>query len=113
MTEKLTFIDYSAFCSCDQPLLRRESLMKLRNAFSYENKSLLRLAYGEKAAMPALFGKQYYRELKMLPEGKGGAYVLKQHEEQIENVLVSDAFELFDVDTKEDLEELKKSAIIF
>ena len=113
MTEKLTFIDYSAFCSCDQPLLRRESLMKLRNAFSYENKSLLRLAYGEKAAMPALFGKQYYRERKMLPEGKGGAYVLKQHEEQIENVLVSDAFELFDVDTKEDLEELKKSAIIF
>lgn len=106
-------MDAAVFCSCDQPLLRRESLMKLRNAFSYENKRLLRLAYGEKSAMPALFGKEYFEELKTLPEGKGGGYILKQYAEQTEYVLVSDVFELFDVDTKEDLEELKKSAVFF
>ena len=103
-------MDATVFCPCDQPLLRRESLIKLRNAYSYENKDLLRLVYGEKAAMPALFGKQYYKELQNLPEGKGGAYVLKQHELQTEGISVSDALELFDVDTKENLEELKKSA---
>ena len=112
-TAYLEDMDAIVFCPCDQPLLQRESLMKLRNAYSYENKDLLRLAYGEKIAMPALFGKQYYKELKRLPEGKGGAYVLKQYESQTECIPVSDEFELCDVDTKEDLEELKKSAIFF
>ena len=58
--------------------------------------------------MPALFGKAYYRELKNLPEGKGGAFILRNHLMDVEEIQVSDEWELFDVDTKEDLEELKK-----
>jgi len=107
-TEYMENMDGILFCPCDQPMLRRESLLKLRNAFSFEGKSLLRLAYGKKSAMPALFGKAYYRELKNLPEGKGGAFILRNHLMDVEEIQVSDEWELFDVDTKEDLEELKK-----
>lgn len=99
------------FCPCDQPMLRRESLLKLRNSFSFEGKTLLRLVFEDKAGMPALFGKEYYEELKNLPEGKGGSYLLKKYEVEIQKIQVADKLELFDIDTKEDLEELKKSAI--
>ncbi len=100
------------FCPCDQPMLRRESLLKLRNAFSFEGKNLLRLAYGEKQGMPALFGKEYMAELKQLPEGKGGSYILEKYKNKIERIFVLDELELFDVDTKEELEKLKNSASV-
>ncbi|MBR5794458.1 MAG: NTP transferase domain-containing protein [Anaerotignum sp.] len=110
-TEFMEDMDGIVFCACDQPMLRRESLLKLRNAFSFEQKELLRLAVKEKQGMPALFGKKYIDELKNLPEGKGGSYILKKHENELECIQVEDPLELFDVDTKEDLEILKKSAI--
>ena len=96
---------------CDQPMLRRESLLKLRNAFSFEGKKLLRLVFEDKAGMPALFGKEYYDELKHLPEGKGGSYLLKKYEAETGRIQVADELELFDIDTKEELEELKKSDV--
>ncbi len=104
-------MDGIVFCACDQPMLRRESLMKLRNAFSFEQKPLLRLTYGDKLGMPALFGKEYIDELKNLPKGKGGSYILKKHEEKVEYIQVADELELFDVDTKEDLEIIRKNAV--
>ena len=61
--------------------------------------------------MPALFGKKYMEELKKLPEGKGGSYILKKYEDELECIQVEDPLELFDVDTKEDFEILKKSAV--
>ena len=50
-------------------------------------------------------------ELKNLPEGQGGSYILKKYEDELECIQVEDPLELFDVDTKEDLEMLKKSAV--
>ena len=52
-------------------------------------------------------------ELKNLPEGKGGSFVLKKYAEELECIQVEDPLELFDVDTKEDFEILKKSAVFF
>ena len=57
--------------------------------------------------------RKYIDELKNLPEGKGGSFVLKKHEDELECIQVEDPLELFDVDTKEDLEMLKKSAVFF
>ena len=110
-TEVMEDMDGIVFCACDQPMLRRESLLKLRNAFSFEQKSLLRLAYGDKQGMPALFGKEYIDELKNLPKGKGGSYILKKYESKVACIQVVDELELFDVDTKEDLETIQKSAV--
>lgn len=110
-TEFMDDMDGIVFCACDQPMLRRESLLKLRNAFSFEQKELLRLAAKDKQGMPALFGKKYMDELKHLPEGKGGSFVLKKHADELECIQVEDPLELFDVDTREDLEMLKKSAV--
>lgn len=108
--EFLADMDGIVFCACDQPMLSRESLLKLRNAFSFEKKNLLRLACGEQLGMPALFGKEYAEELKHLPKGKGGSYLLKKYAENVACVQVEDPLELFDVDTKEELERLQKSA---
>jgi molybdenum cofactor cytidylyltransferase len=112
-TEFMEDMDGIVFCACDQPMLRRESLLKLRNAFSFEQKELLRLAVKEKQGMPALFGEKYIDELKNLPEGKGGSFVLKKHADELECIQVEDPLELFDVDTKKDFEILKKSAVFF
>ena len=110
-TEFMEDMDGIVFCACDQPMLRRESLLKLRNSFSFEQKPLLRLAHGDKLGMPALFGKEYIDELKNLPKGKGGSYILKKYEAKVEYIQVVNELELFDVDTKEDLEVLKKSSV--
>ena len=104
-------MDGIVFCACDQPMLRRESLLKLRNSFSFEQKNLLRLAYGEKQGMPALFGKEYFDKLKNLPKGKGGSYLLKKYEAEVTDIQVADELELFDVDTKEELKMIQKSAV--
>lgn len=112
-TEYMEDMDGIVFCPCDQPMLRRESLLKLRNAFSFEGKKLLRLVFEDKAGMPALFGKEYYDELKHLPEGKGGSYLLKKYEVETGRIQVADELELFDIDTKEELEELKKSDVFY
>lgn len=63
-------MDGCIFCPCDQPLLTRASLRKLRNAFSFEEKEILRLAYEDKQGTPILFDKKYFAELSELPEKK-------------------------------------------
>ena len=74
-------MDGCIFCPCDQPLLTRASLRKLRNAFSFEEKEILRLAYEDKQGTPILFDKKYFAESEK---------------------------ELYDIDTKEDLAKLEE-----
>lgn len=107
-TEFMLDMDGILFCPCDQPLLKKESLLRMKEVFDSENGSILRLAFGEKAGAPVLFDKKYFDELRNLPEKKGGSYLIGKYKKQVIHVGGCDAWELFDVDTPQDLDEIKR-----
>lgn len=98
-------MDGVLFCPCDQPLLRRESLLGLLEAF--QERDILRLAYGEETGMPVLFDQAYFAELQSLPEKKGGSYLIGKYPKRVKTIQASEEYELYDVDTPEDLETLQ------
>lgn len=56
---------------------------------------------------PVLFPSWTFGELRSLPHGKGGGFVAKTHAECVRTIEVSSEWELFDVDTRDDLEQLQ------
>lgn len=56
---------------------------------------------------PVLFPSWMFDELRSLPRGKGGGFVAKTHAECVRTIEVSSEWELFDVDTRDDLEQLQ------
>ena len=59
------------------------------------------------AGAPVLFPSWAFDELCSLPRGKGGGFVAKMHAEYVRTIEVSSEWELFDVDTRDDLEQLQ------
>ena len=56
---------------------------------------------------PVLFPSWAFDELCSLPRGKGGGFVAKMHAEYVRTIEVSNEWELFDVDTRDDLRQLQ------
>lgn len=56
---------------------------------------------------PVLFPSWTFGELRSLPHGKGGGFVAKTHAECVRTIEVSSEWELFDVDTRDDLGQLQ------
>ena len=94
------------FCPADQPLLRRDSLAALIHAFSQNPDKICRLGYGEREGSPVLFGSRFFPELLTLPQGAGGSYLIKKYPAQVILVPARDSYELYDVDTPQDLKLL-------
>ena len=107
-TTHMSDMDACVFCPSDQPLLGKRTLQKMRNAFSFENLQIIRLAFGETPGTPILFANKYFEELKMLPEKKGGGYIVRKYPDEVSLVFAQSAKELYDIDTKEDLTKLEE-----
>ena len=105
---KMSDMEACIFCPSDQPLLEKRTLQKMRNAFSFENLQIIRLAYGETPGTPILFANKYFEELKQLPEKKGGGFVVKKYPNDVSLLFAKSAEELYDIDTKEDLAKLEE-----
>lgn len=60
---------------------------------------------------PVLFPSWAFDELRSLPRGKGGGFVAKAHAECVRTIEVSSEWELFDVDTRDDLEQLQTHVV--
>lgn len=56
---------------------------------------------------PVLFPSWAFDELRSLPRGKGGGFVAKTHAECVRTIEVLSEWELFDVDTRDDLDQLQ------
>ena len=56
---------------------------------------------------PVLVPSWAFDELCSLPRGKGGGFVAKMHAEYVRTIEVSSEWELFDVDTRDDLRQLQ------
>ncbi len=99
--EVMKEMDGCMFCPCDQPLLRKTSLVNMMEQLG-TGKRMIRLAYGEKQGTPVLFDKYYFEELTQLPQKSGGSYLIKKYPDDVTLVFAENEGELFDVDTQED-----------
>ena len=96
------------FLPGDQPLLRRETVAMLLETWKENPGSILRPVCEDTEGSPVLFPSWTFPELKDLPEGKGGGFVIKNHPDEVRRVSVADPFELADADTPQTLELLKQ-----
>lgn len=96
------------FLPSDQPLITRTSLQLLCLTFIYYGDKICRLSFNETAGSPCIFSARYYDELLNLPEKKGGGFLTKKYPAQVVLVPVRDEYELYDIDTPDDLTRLLK-----
>lgn len=94
------------FCPGDQPLLKKETVAALVSDWRAEPDFIWRTAFEDQPGAPILFPRWAFPELLALPEGKGGALLVKQYPERVHLHPVRDKYELMDVDTRETLREL-------
>lgn len=66
-----------------------------------------RTSFDGAAGAPVLFPSWAFDDLCSLPRGKGGGFVAKMHAEYVRTIEVSSEWELFDVDTRDDLRQLQ------
>ena len=97
-------LDGCMFCPGDMPLLRREILAALIRAFADQPEFIWRLG----GAAPVIFPAWAFAELRRLPEGMGGGYVLRAHPEKLRSIAPADPDVLLDADTPEMLQHLEK-----
>lgn len=109
--EALGDVDSCMFCPADQPLLRRDTVAALLHCAADQRERIWRTCSDGLPGSPVIFPKWAFEELKCLPEGKGGSWVLKEHPNQVAMMDVSDVHELMDVDTPEALELLRDYAM--
>lgn len=69
---------------------------------------ICRLAFNENAGAPVIFPECYYNELLTLPQGKGGGFIAKKYPAQVILVPAQDEYELYDIDTPDDLIRLSQ-----
>ena len=105
--EALGDVDCCMFLAGDQPLLRRETVKMLLGTWRQAPDHIIRPVFEETEGNPVLFPAGFFPELKNLPEGKGGGFLVRKHPQAVLRVSVSDPLELADADTPDMLEKLK------
>jgi molybdenum cofactor cytidylyltransferase len=104
--EKLPEFKGYLFCTGDQPFLKATSLEKLCASFLESPNFIHRTIFENTPGNPVIFPAKFKGELLNLPQDCGGAYLAKKYPEQVSYIPVQDSLELYDIDTKEDLEKL-------
>ena len=98
------------FCPSDQPLLTARTLKLLAEDFERQPEYIWRLGHQEEVGTPAIFPKKYFKELNILPEKKGGGYLLKKYADEVRIHQAGSVRELMDIDTVEDRMRLEQAA---
>ena len=106
--EKMTGCDTITFVQGDQPLISANSLAELLRRAERCPACIWRASFEGTPGAPVLFPAWTFDELRSLPPGKGGGVVAKTHKERVRTVEVSSKWELFDVDTPDDLRILQE-----
>lgn len=123
--EAMDGCDTVTFVQGDQPLIRPASIVALLRAAERDAAGtakhdavgcnvaesgvarIWRTSFDGVPGAPVLFPSWAFDELRSLPRGKGGGFVAKAHAECVRTIEVSSEWELFDVDTRDDLEQLQ------
>ena len=93
--------------TADQPLLRRETVERLLDAWSREPGRIAALAHSGVRGNPVVFPAACFPELMTLEGDRGGSAVIKRCPGSL-LLVEAEARELMDVDYLSDLESLKE-----
>ncbi|MCQ2509152.1 MAG: NTP transferase domain-containing protein [Lachnospiraceae bacterium] len=99
-------VENCIFTPADQPLLSRDTLIRMGDAIEKDRESMFRTVCEEAEGAPSAFPRWAFERLKQLPEGKGGNVLLKEFPDRVRGVPAGSRWELMDVDTPENMEEL-------
>ena len=97
------------FLVADQPLLRRESVDALVTLWQGKPEGIAALGHGGVRGNPCLFPARLFPELRALQGDRGGAAVIRRHEDLL-SLLEVDQRELQDADTPEALAAIRAEA---
>lgn len=99
--------DTVTFIQADQPLISANALAALLRGAEAHPELIWRVGFQGAPGAPVLFPSWAFDELRTLPPGKGGGFVAKAHARRVRCVEAASEWELFDVDTVQDLEVLQ------
>lgn len=99
--ELMSKTDACMFCVADQPLLRRETLDGMLDA--YEPGTILVVSHHGQSGNPVIYPASLYGELSSLAGDESGKTVACRHDDLLRVFHVNDALQLEDIDTREDL----------
>ena len=99
--------DTVTFIQADQPLISANALAALLRGAETHPEFIWRVGFQGTQGAPVLFPAWAFDELRALPPGKGGGFVAKAHAQRVRCVEAASEWELFDVDTVQDLEALQ------
>lgn len=99
--------DTVTFVQADQPLISANTLAALLRGAEAHPELIWRVGFQGAPGAPVLFPSWAFDELRALPPGKGGGFVAKAHARRVRCVEAASEWELFDVDTVQDLEVLQ------
>jgi molybdenum cofactor cytidylyltransferase len=96
------------FMPADQPLVRPDTLRRLVARFLENPSRAVRLGYGDTPGSPVLFPAACREALLAYRGDRGGMDVLREQRVPCDIVQAAHAWELWDVDTPEGMEALRK-----
>ena len=99
--------DTVTFIQADQPLISANTLAALLRRAEEHPEFIWRVGFQGTQGAPVLFPAWAFDELRALPPGKGGGFVAKAHAQRVRCVEAASEWEMFDVDTVQDLEVLQ------
>lgn len=99
--------DTVTFVQADQPLISANTLAALLRGAEAHPELIWRVGFQGAPGAPVLFPSWAFDELRALPPGKGGGFVAKAHAQCVRCAEAASEWELFDVDTVQDLEALQ------
>lgn len=108
--EKMSDTQHCMFCTADQPLLKRDTVVSLALTAVNHPLKICRPIYENIPGSPVIFPRWTYEELLHLPQDLGGSHVMKQHPESVQYLPIKCPLELEDIDTQEDFVRLQKVA---
>jgi molybdenum cofactor cytidylyltransferase len=105
-TEACKYSDGILYMVADQPLLKMETLMKLKSAFQQDPSRIVIPICEGKPRNPVIFPKKTYPELLNITGDRGGRDVIDSHPELKVFVEIEDANQFIDLDTPDDYQRV-------
>ena len=105
--QEMGAVDGVLFLLVDQPLISTENLATLIQSFAAGNR-LVAASYDGVVGVPAVVGREYFRELMSLSGDRGAGQWLRAQGDRVHTINVADA--ALDVDTPADLDKLPGSS---
>ena len=95
------------FMPADQPLVRSESLRRMAVQFFRNRGRAVRLCFGQTPGSPVIFPVGCREDLMNYTGDRGGMEVIRERQIPCDGVQAEAAWELWDVDTPEKMEQIR------